>query len=213
MKIFIIGKTSNLAKHILKKFEKKKNIRIHSISAKDDFNYINNFEKLKKDIIKFKPNIIFNMSGLTKFYLCEKNVKEAYEINALFPYKLSNFCEEKKIFFVSFSSDAVFSGKNNKLYTASDIPLPDSIYGKSKLLSEQLIISNKLSLIIRLPMLYGKYFNSGFVYDSLKKIRLKKMINLFKDVYCSPIDADDVSNYIISNLISKKKINMLLKKK
>ena len=153
------------------------------------------------------------MSGFTNFNLCETNVKKAYEINALFPYKLSNFCEEKKIFFVYFSSDAVFSGKNNKLYTASDIPLPDSIYGKSKLFGEKLIIQNKLSLIIRLPMLYGKYFNSGFVYDSLKKIRLKKIINLYNDVYCSPIDADDVSNYIISNLISKKNINMLLKKK
>ena len=204
MKIFIIGRSSNLAKHIIKKFEKKKNIKIRSISTKNDFNYIENFEKLKKNIIEFKPNIIFNMSGLTKFHLCEKNVNEAYEINALFPYKLSNFCEEKKIFFVYFSSDAVFSGKKNKLYDASDIPLPESTYGKSKFFGEKLIIQNKLSLIIRLPMLYGKYFNSGFIYDSLKKIRLKKMINLFKDVYCSPIDADDVSNYIISNLISKK---------
>ena len=213
MKIFIIGKSSNLAKHLLKKLENRPDIKVCSISTKKDFNYVDRFEKLKNKIMEFKPNIIFNLSGLTKFNLCEKNVNEAYKINTFFPQKLSNFCEENKIFFIYFSSDAVFSGKKNKLYTVNDVPAPESTYGKSKLLAENLIIQNKFSLIIRLPMLYGKYFNSGFVYESLKKINLKKKIYLFKDVYCSPIDAEDVCNYIFNNLILKKKIQMLLKKK
>ena len=96
------------------------------------FNYIKDFNKLEKLINKFNPRYIFNLAAISQHKNCEENPKLAYEVNSFFPYKLSNLCQKKNIYFCHFSTDAVFSGKENKLYEVNDTAMPNTTYGKSK---------------------------------------------------------------------------------
>ena len=128
--ILIIGSTSSLAKHILEKL-KNSNFKISSISRKD-FNFIKNFKKLDKIIIKIKPKIIINCVAI-KYRECENYPKNAYEVNSFFPYKLAVICEKINVILIHFSTDAIFDGNKKYQCSVNDTPLPKSIYGKSKL--------------------------------------------------------------------------------
>ena len=213
MKILIIGKNSNLSRHFLDKFNKDKKLEVLILSLRSNFSTTLKFNKSKKIIIKFKPKFIFNCSGMTTYAYCEKYPKIAYDVNSILCYKLSLLCEKKNIYFIHFSTDAVFSGIENKLYKVNDIPNPNTVMGKSKLYGEKLISPHYYSLIIRLPLIFGKHFESGFLYNTIKKIKSKKKFYLCKDMFCSPINADDVAKYIYDNLIKKNNIKYFLRKK
>lgn len=213
MKVLIIGKTSNLAKHLIENFHLKKRIEILGLSSNKDFDYVKDINKLEKIINKFKPKFIFNLAAISKHNNCYNNPKLAYEINAFFPYKLMLMSKKYKIYLIHFSTEAVFCGTQNKLHEVSDIPIPNTILGKSKLCGEKLILNSSYSLIVRLPMLYGKYFKNGYVYESMQSIMKKKNKYLANNIYCSPVNASDVANYLLENIFNKNGIRYLLNKK
>ncbi len=212
-KILIIGKTSGVAKHIYDKFIHDKRLKIITVSTKTDFNYVKQFKKLERLINNFRPNFVFNLAALTTHEKCKKNPKVAYEVNSLFPHKLALLCKKNKSFLIHFSSDVIFDGEKNKLYEVDDMPIPKTLQGQSIFYGENLVLSSSNSLIFRLPMLFGKFLDKKFIYKCLKTINKNNYIYLCSDIYCSPINASDVANFLLSNIFNKKKFKTLLKKR
>ena len=133
-KVLIVGSTSGLARHILEKL-KDNNFNILTISRKD-FDFIKNFDKLEKIIVRTKPSVIINCVAVT-YEECKKFPKNAYEVNSFFPYKLATVSEKINVTLIHFSTEAVFDGNKKYLCGVDDIPQPNSMYGKSKLLEDK----------------------------------------------------------------------------
>ena len=106
MRIIIFGSNGCLAKHIAKNLNSGPYI-LKTISRKK-FDYINNNKKLFYTVKKFKPKIIINCSAMSELEKCRVNPKKAYEINAIFPYKLSILSKMINSTLIHFSTDAVF---------------------------------------------------------------------------------------------------------
>ena len=70
-----------------------------------------------------------------------KQLKEASDpvltitLNSLLPHRLAALCTERGARLVHMSTDCVFSGRKGA-YTEDDLPDPDDLYGRSKLLGE-----------------------------------------------------------------------------
>jgi len=207
--ILIIGSKSSLAKHILEKL-KDSSFKISSISRKD-FNLVKNFKKLEKIIIRTRPKIIINCVAI-KYKESDNSPKDAYEVNAFFPYKLAILCENIDVILIHFSTDSIFDGNKKYFCSVNDVPLPSSMYGKSKLLGEYSLIGFKNSLIIRVALLFGKFFKKNFVYNILTELKKNKKINISNDTFCTPTNGEDVANFLVEN-IKGKKLNYLLTKK
>ena len=94
-KIILIGSNSSLAQQLTKKLENR--FKLLKLS-RNDVDVVKNFKKLKKIINNFKPSILINCVGLTKFLECEVNPTNAYLVNSIFPIKLAQFIA-KKIYF------------------------------------------------------------------------------------------------------------------
>ena len=208
-KVLIVGSTSGLAKHILEKL-KNNNFNISTISRKD-FDFIKNFDKLEKIIVRTKPSIIINCVAAT-YEECKKFPKNAYEVNSFFPYKLAIVSEKINVTLIHFSTEAVFDGNKKYLCGVDDIPQPNSMYGKSKLLGDYSLLRFKNSLIIRVSLLFGKFFKKNFVYNILTELKKNKKINISNDIFCTPTNADDVSNFLVKNIKGSKLKNLLSKK-
>ena len=180
--ILIIGSKSSLAKHILEKL-KDSSFKISSISRKD-FNLVKNFKKLEKIIIRTRPKIIINCVAI-KYKESDNSPKDAYEVNAFFPYKLAILCENIDVILIHFSTDSIFDGNKKYFCSVNDVPLPSSMYGKSKLLGEYSLIGFRNSLIIRVALLFGKFFKKNFVYNILTELKKNKKIEVlsFEFVY------------------------------
>lgn len=201
-KIILIGSNSSLAQQLIKKLEKR--FKLLKLS-RNDVDVVQNFERLKKIINNFKPKLIINCIGLTKFLDCELNPTKAYLINSIFPIKLSQFIIKKNIFLIHFSTEAVFQDGLKQMPNENFIPKPDTVYGNSKKLADQALHKLKNLLIIRLPTLIGPTQNHQIVNKVLKKLYTGQKVFVSKDIYSTPISTVDFSNFFLNDILIKKK--------
>jgi dTDP-4-dehydrorhamnose reductase len=83
-----------------------------------------------------RPDAVVNCVGVIK------QLKEASDpvltitLNSLLPHRLAALCVEHGARLVHMSTDCVFSGRKGAAYSEDDLPDPDDLYGRSKLLGE-----------------------------------------------------------------------------
>lgn len=203
-KILLVGSNSSLANQLSKIIDDKYSLLKLSRKHVD---VVKNFDKLKKIINTFKPDILINCIGLTKFVDCEENPKEAYLVNAIFPINLANFIRSKKIILIHFSTEAVFKDGLKKIPNERVLPNPSTVYGNSKFLADKAILNINNSLIIRLPMLVGPTQNHQIINKILKKARNGQKVFVSKDVYSTPISTIDFSKFFLREIIQKRSFN------
>ena len=64
------------------------------------------------------------------------------------PLNLAKICNKKNILFIHFSTDYVFFGNKKSKYNESNLAIPKSYYGFTKLKGEQFIKKNTKKYII-----------------------------------------------------------------
>ena len=93
------------------------------------------FETVVRALEQARPNAVINCVGIIK------QLKEASDpvltitLNSLLPHRLAALCAARGARLVHMSTDCVFSGRKGG-YTEDDLPDPDDLYGRSKLLGE-----------------------------------------------------------------------------
>ena len=93
------------------------------------------FETVAAAVEQARPDAVVNCVGIIK------QLKEASDpvltitLNSLLPHRLAALCTERGARLVHMSTDCVFSGRKGA-YTEDDLPDPDDLYGRSKLLGE-----------------------------------------------------------------------------
>lgn len=104
-----------------------------------------------------RPEIIVNCVGMTDILACEENKDDAFRINALGARNLSVAARSFRSRIVQISTDDVFDGTTEQPYDEFDTPVPNSVYGKSKLAGENFVrsIAPKY-LILRSSWVYGE---------------------------------------------------------
>ncbi len=203
-KIVVIGSNSSLAKQLVKKL--KNTTKLLQLSRKN-VDVVKSFEKLEKILESFKPNVIINCVGVTKFLECEKDPSNAYLVNSNFPIKLSEYIKGRNIMLIHFSTEAVYEDGLKQLPNENIPPKPSTIYGNSKYIADMALLKAKNNLIIRLPTLVGPTQNHQIINKILKKLNLGQKVFVSKDIYSTPINTVDFSNFFLKNIILKKAFN------
>ena len=148
-----------------------------------------------------QPDILINLAALTNVDFCEKNPVLAKKINVN---GVSNICDIFKGKIIQLSTDYVFDGKNGP-YIEEDKVSPLSIYGKTKLEAEKIIINhNPDNLILRGNVLYdyNKYTKASFLNWVINSLNQKISINVVNDQINNPTWTKSMS-HVISSCIEK----------
>ncbi len=143
---------------------------------------------------------IINCAAYTNVDGCEDNIDDAYHINAVGARNLALIAEQKKAKLFHISTDYVFDGLSKEPYREYDVPNPQSVYGKSKLLGEHFVrdFCGKY-FIIRTAWLYSK-INKNFVQTMISLGQSKNEINVVNDQRGNPTNVKDLANHILSLL-------------
>lgn len=96
-----------------------------------------------------RPDVVVNAVGITKQRPAARDPIAAIEVNALFPHRLAALCRSGGVRLIHLSTDCVFSGRRG-MYTEDDLPDPEDLYGRSKLLGE---VEDRYSLVLRTSMI------------------------------------------------------------
>jgi dTDP-4-dehydrorhamnose reductase len=101
-------------------------------------------------------DLLINAAAATNVDWCELHEVDANQINASAVAELGGLCAERGVRCLHVSTDYVFDGLASRPYTESDPAVPISVYGKAKLLGEELLLgTGQEHLVIRVSWVFG----------------------------------------------------------
>jgi len=167
-KLFIVDNLSTGFKKLI-----NKNAKFHKVNILDS-------EKIKQIIFKFKIDSVIHLAGSLVIGFGEKNPKLYYKNNVLGTKSVLLACKNTSVKnFIFSSTAAVYQDKQKIVHERSKIK-PKSVYGKTKIKAEKLIISNCKKFKINYAIL--RYFNVCGASPSGKIGLISKTDSLFKNI-------------------------------
>ncbi|WP_404332350.1 dTDP-4-dehydrorhamnose reductase [Mesobacillus maritimus] len=198
MKVLITGAEGQLGKEMMRKLR-----LLHSVVGlgKNQLD-VTNFLKVDDCISKLRPEIIVHAAAFTGVDQCETDRITAFKVNSIGAENVAYAANKigSRMFYIS--SDYVFDGRNGIPYVEEDQPNPQSIYGMSKWLGEELVSKYKETTIIRTSWLYG-HEGKNFVKTMLELAKRNREIKVVNDQIGSPTYVNDLTESIMT-LFHKK---------
>ena len=169
-----------------------------------------NLQGLAKNIQTLQPNIIVNAAAYTAVDKAESEPELARNINALAPGVLAHEAKKLGALLVHYSTDYVFDGSGSKPWKETDATGPLSVYGKTKLEGEQLIVENCPNhLIFRTSWVYAARGNN-FAKTILRLAEERERLTVIDDQTGAPTGADllaDVTAHAIRSVFTNPQTN------
>ena len=143
-------------------------------------------------------DVIIHCAAYTAVDKAESDEEAAFAINHKAVETLAHIAKEKNIALIHISTDYVFDGSNFKPYVEDDPTNPQSVYGESKLASEEamLSINPANSIIIRTSWVYSS-FGNNFVKTMLRLGRERDELGVIFDQVGTPTYAADLAAAIL----------------
>jgi len=158
-----------------------------------DFNAVRTF------VDENKIDYVINCAAYTAVDRAESDCDTAFSINSEAPGFLADLTREKGIRIIHISTDYVFSGYLPRPLSEKDEPLPETIYGISKLEGELRMKDHPGAIIIRTSWLYSS-FGNNFVKTMLRLMKERDEIKVVYDQVGSPTYAGDLAEVIMDIL-------------
>ena len=156
---------------------------------------IRNQVALKEIINTTAPDILINLASMTNVDACELNPKLAGEINVA---GLQHICDSFKGKIIHLSTDYVFDGTSGP-YKEDDPLNPISIYGKTKLASEHILLEKDIkNLVIRGNVLYdySPHTSASFLNWVVSSLKNNQEIKVVEDQFNNPTWTRSMSDII-----------------
>ena len=201
--LLIIGKTGTLGKAFARLCEVR-NIH-HLLLGRPDFD-ITDITRMELAIRELKPWAIINAAGYVKVDEAETDAENCFLGNSEGPKNIAALAARYGIKFMTFSSDLVFDGTKNDIYTESDTCNPLNIYGKSKAEAEGHVLRNDPNaLIIRTSAFFGPWDQYNFVYHVCNSLKDHSPFRAVDDIIISPTYVPDLVNVSLDLLIDDER--------
>lgn len=146
-----------------------------------------------------KQNIAFcvNCAAYTAVDKAESEKERAESVNVDGSRLLAMACNKHNIVLIQISTDFVFDGAQNTLYTEDDKTNPLSIYGLTKLRGEKAVVAALHEhWIIRTSWLYSEH-GHNFLKSMLRLSEVNEELNVVCDQIGTPTYAGDLAKVII----------------
>ena len=153
---------------------------------------ITNPDAVRAFAIKERPDAIINCAVLNVDE-CETDKPKAYAINVAGPEFLAAAAQEIGASIMHFSTNYVFDGKDEKVYTIHDEPLPVNNYGQTKLDGERAVMSAcARHFIIRSSWVYG-IGKANFLSIIHRNLMAGQPSKVVSDCWASAIYVEDLA--------------------
>jgi len=204
MKIAVIGANGQLGTDLCRALHD-----FDIIALTDADIEITDMASVREAVLQPKPSVIINTAAYVRVDDCEDEHDIAFSVNALGARNVAVVAQELGAKLVHISTDYIFGGEaelQNTPYTEFDIPVPLSVYGRSKLAGEDLVRHLCLRhFIVRPSGLFGVAGSLGkggnFIETMIKLAGERDELKVVSDQVFSPTYATDLA-WKIAQLIT-----------
>ena len=204
MKYLVTGYNGQLGYDIVKKLKTDGENDILYVD-KDEMD-ITNQDNVNEVILRYNPDVIFHCAAFTAVDKAEEMKEACEKVNVLGTKYITEASIKTNSTLVYISTDYVFDGKKEDVYTEEDLVNPKSVYGMTKYLGEVEVSKNPKHFIARVSWVFGINGNN-FIRTMLKLGETKKELNIVADQIGSPTYTVDLSN-ALANLIKTDKYGL-----
>ena len=201
MKVLVTGANGQLGYDVVKELQKQ-NIECCGAS-RQDFDIVD-FEVMEKFITNYMPDAVIHCAAYTAVDKAEDEQGLCQLVNASATENIAEICKKINAKMLYISTDYVFDGTKNGFYEVDDKPNPINVYGKTKLIGEQVVqrILEKY-YIVRISWVFGEHGNN-FVKTMLRLGRKYKKLNVVADQYGSPTYTADLAPLLVDMIQTEK---------
>ena len=160
---------------------------------------ITNVKAIQSFFREVKPEAVIHCAAYTNVDKAETDFDGAYKVNVVGAQNIAAGCLECGARMVYVSTDYVFDGLENKVYREYDKVNPQSVYGKTKELGEQMVrdILGR-HYIARTAWLYGD--GNNFVRTMLNLAKTNSELRVVKDQIGTPTSTTELARSIFKLL-------------
>ncbi|WP_269931499.1 dTDP-4-dehydrorhamnose reductase [Aminobacter sp. HY435] len=196
MRILVIGKSGQLARSLAVRAEGQSDIEVVCVGRPDfDLEDVSTFVPVLSAV---RPDVVINAAAHTGVDRQEDEPARAFAMNAEAPGVLAKLTAESGIPIVHVSTDYVFDGRAVRPYVETDLPNPQTVYGRSKLAGEEAVRrGNADHLIVRTAWVVSCY-GSNFVKTMLKLAEARDSLQVVADQHGNPTDAHDLADGLLA---------------
>ncbi len=198
MCVLVTGVTGQVGYEVVEEL-KIRNIPV--IAASHNEMDITSVESIKKFIESKEIKVVIHCAAYTAVDLAEVESDTCFKVNVDGTKNLADVCKERNALFIFISTDYVFDGTKQGIYTEEDITNPINAYGRSKQEAEGII---KKSLdkffIVRTSWIFGKN-GKNFVNTIRRIATANQQIKVVQDQVGSPTYAKDLAK-VLCDLIN-----------
>ena len=196
MKVLITGKNGQVGSCLVSQLSNMTEINFLALSREELD--ITNAEQVSKIVNEYKPSVIINAAAYTAVDKAESEVELANAINNLGPKNLAKAAAQVNAAIIHISTDYVFAGNKDSLYTEADEVNPQGVYGQTKLAGEQSVAQEcDAHIILRTAWVFSEYGNN-FVKTMLRLAQTRNTLGVVGDQFGGPTYAGDIAKAIVS---------------
>lgn len=152
---------------------------------------------VEKAVADHAPDLLVNATAHTAVDKAESEVDLSFAVNRDGPGLMAAACEARGIPFVHVSTDYVFDGSKDGVYTEDDPINPLGVYGASKAAGEEAVRAVlPHHVILRTSWVYSAYGNN-FVKTMLRFGKERDEMRVVADQHGSPTAAADLAAAIV----------------
>jgi len=189
---------------------------------------LTNISLLERWLERINPDVVIHCAAIVNVDACENNESLATKLHVEVTDCIAGYLESNNGRLIYISTDSVFDGKKHGSYVESYEAKPLNIYANTKLLGEKVVESMANGLVLRVNIIGTTPIDrSSFAEWVLDSLVSGTEMNLFCDVYFSPLHVCDLSKVIgeivvepiyglyhcaSSNSVSKYEFGMIMAK-
>lgn len=157
---------------------------------------ITNKEEVKEVVSGFNPDVIFHCAAWTAVDKAEDMSDICYNVNVIGTKNVVDASIEVDATIIYMSTDYVFDGTKEGLYTEEDKVNPKSVYGNTKYLGEEEVRRNSKHFITRISWVFG-INGHNFIRTMLKLAENHNELNVVDDQIGSPTYTVDLAKILV----------------
>ncbi|WP_305842129.1 dTDP-4-dehydrorhamnose reductase [Photobacterium leiognathi] len=195
MKVLITGSNGQVGSCLVKQLQLCPNTEILAVD-RNELDITSQSDVIKR-VSAFKPNMIINAAAHTAVDKAESEIDLSYAINRDGPLYLAQAAENIGAALLHISTDYVFDGDKEGIYSETNAVNPKSVYGATKLAGEKAVIEAcSRTIILRTAWVFGEEGNN-FVKTMLRLGQQRDELGIVADQFGGPTYAGDIAAALI----------------
>lgn len=195
VKVLITGSNGQVGSCLVKQLQACPNTKVLAVD-RNELDITSQSDVIEM-VNEFKPHIIINAAAHTAVDKAETEVDLSYAINRDGPLYLAQAAESIGAALLHISTDYVFAGDKEGIYSETDTVNPQGVYGTSKLAGEKAVLTVcSRAIILRTAWVFGEEGNN-FVKTMLRLAQQRDELSIVADQFGGPTYAGDIAAALV----------------